>query len=163
METSTPVTSEVPGSIPSRSRASCDRVGDSLWQRRFTPGAPVSSYRATKSPNIVHRANDVLVDAQLSAQYFRFFFYRIPLHRITGDLLNPLTTVGDFAHHKKIYKKLNNHWKPATSVFIWKVSLSTFKWIPMWQGSDEYPTFYNFFSFESSCQSLTYICSIPFL
>ena len=37
-----------PGSIPGRSRSLCDRVGDSLWPRRFTPGAPVSSYSATK-------------------------------------------------------------------------------------------------------------------
>ena len=37
-----------------------NRVGDSLWQRRFTPGAPFSSYRALNSPNIVQRANNVL-------------------------------------------------------------------------------------------------------
>jgi hypothetical protein len=42
---------------------------DSVWQRRFPPGAPVSSYIHYKSPNIVNIANNVLVDAQLSIQY----------------------------------------------------------------------------------------------
>jgi hypothetical protein len=50
--------------------SSCDREGDSLRQRRFPPGAPVSSYIHNKSPNIVYRANNDLVDAQLSIQYF---------------------------------------------------------------------------------------------
>jgi hypothetical protein len=36
----------------------------------FGMGAPVSSYIHYKSPNIVYRANNVLVDAQLSIQYF---------------------------------------------------------------------------------------------
>jgi hypothetical protein len=58
------------GSIPGQTHSSCDRVGDSLWQRRFPPGAPVSSYIHYKSPNICLRANNVLVDAQLSIQYF---------------------------------------------------------------------------------------------
>jgi hypothetical protein len=46
------------------------KIGDSLWQHRFPPGAPVPSYIHYKSPNIVYRANNVLVDAQLSIQYF---------------------------------------------------------------------------------------------
>jgi hypothetical protein len=41
--------------------------------------SPVSSYIYYKSPNIVYRANNVLVDAQLSTQYFKqtmcFFGY----------------------------------------------------------------------------------------
>jgi hypothetical protein len=40
-------------------------------QRRFPPGAPVSSYIYYKSPNIVYGANNILVDAQLSIQYFK--------------------------------------------------------------------------------------------
>jgi hypothetical protein len=44
---------------------------------RFPPGSPVSSYITLtlhyKSPNIVHRANNVLVDTQLSIQYFLFY------------------------------------------------------------------------------------------
>jgi hypothetical protein len=35
-------------------------------QRRFPPGSPLSSYIHYKLPNIVNRANNVLVDAQLS-------------------------------------------------------------------------------------------------
>jgi hypothetical protein len=55
-----------------QTHTSCDREGDSLWQRRFPPGAPVSSYMHYKSPNIVYRAiNNVLVEAQLSTQYFK--------------------------------------------------------------------------------------------
>jgi hypothetical protein len=69
--TSAPVTSEVVGSIPGQTHSSCDREGDSLRQRRFPPGAPVSSYMHYKSPNIVYRANNVLVDTQLSTQYFK--------------------------------------------------------------------------------------------
>jgi hypothetical protein len=34
--------SEVVGSSPGQSHSSCDREGDSLWQRRFPSGAPVS-------------------------------------------------------------------------------------------------------------------------
>jgi hypothetical protein len=71
--TSAPVTSEFVGSIPGQTHSSCDRVGDSLGQRRFPPGAPVSCYIHYKSPNIVYRANNVLVDAQLSIQYFNNF------------------------------------------------------------------------------------------
>jgi hypothetical protein len=62
--TSVPVTSEVVGSIPSQTNSSCDREGDSLRQRKFSPGAPVSSYIHYKSPNIVYRANNVLVDGR---------------------------------------------------------------------------------------------------
>jgi hypothetical protein len=69
--TSAPVTSEVVGSIPGQTRSSCDREGDSLWQRRFPPGTPVSSYMHYKSPNIVYGVNNVLVDAQHSTQYFK--------------------------------------------------------------------------------------------
>jgi hypothetical protein len=72
--TSAPVTYVVVGSIPGQTHSSCDREGDSLWQRRFPPGAPVSSYIHCKSPNIVYGANNVLVDAQLSIQYFYFMF-----------------------------------------------------------------------------------------
>jgi hypothetical protein len=41
--TSAHVTSEVVGSIPGQTHSSCDREGDSLWQRKFPPGSPVSS------------------------------------------------------------------------------------------------------------------------
>ena len=66
VETSTPVTSEVPGSIPGRIQSSCDRVGDSL-KTGLLRGLRFP-YRALKLPNIVHGhgANDVLVDAQLN-------------------------------------------------------------------------------------------------
>jgi hypothetical protein len=53
------------GSIPGQTHFSCDSP----------PGFPVSSYIHHKSPNIVYRANNVLVDAQLSTQYF---FYLTP-------------------------------------------------------------------------------------
>jgi hypothetical protein len=36
--------SVVVSSIPGQTHSSCDREGDSLWQRRFPPVAPVSSY-----------------------------------------------------------------------------------------------------------------------
>ena len=45
---------------------------------------------------------------------------------------------------KNFRKHLNFSLKPAWLVFIWKISLSTFKWIPMWQGSDDYQAFYKF-------------------
>jgi hypothetical protein len=44
---------------------------------RFPSGTPVSSYIHYKSPNIVNRANNVLVDAQLSIQYFNHEFAKI--------------------------------------------------------------------------------------
>ena len=46
MVTSAPVTSEVPGSILGRIRVTyvIEQEGDSLRQRRFPPGASVSSY-----------------------------------------------------------------------------------------------------------------------
>ena len=34
---------------------------------------------------------------------------------------------------------------PVTLVFIWKLSLSTFKWISMWQGSNNHSAFYKIF------------------
>jgi hypothetical protein len=80
--TSAPVTSEVVDSIPGQTHSSCDREGDSLWQRRFLPGSPVSSYIHYKSPNIVYRANNVLVDAQLSIQYFIHTYIENGKHRI---------------------------------------------------------------------------------
>jgi len=38
----------------------------------------------------------------------------------------------------KICKKLNNQCNPVTLVFIVKLSQSSFKWIPMWRGSNDY-------------------------
>jgi hypothetical protein len=67
--TSAPVTSEVVGSIPGHVHSSCDREGESLRQRRFPPGAPVSSYITSQIAQY-HRVNNVLVDAQLSIQFF---------------------------------------------------------------------------------------------
>jgi hypothetical protein len=47
-----PVTSEIVGSIPGQTHSSCDKEGDSLWQRRFPSGL--------RCPNIFYRANNVL-------------------------------------------------------------------------------------------------------
>jgi hypothetical protein len=69
--TSSPVTSEVVGSIPGQTHSSWDREGDSLWQRMCPPRAPVSSYIHYKSPCIVYRANNVLVNARLLFQYLK--------------------------------------------------------------------------------------------
>jgi hypothetical protein len=74
---SPPVTSEVMCSITGQAHSSCDAEGDSLWQRKFPPGAPVSSHMHYKSPNIVYGANNVLVDAQLSIQYLKIGKCRI--------------------------------------------------------------------------------------
>jgi hypothetical protein len=54
---SAPITSEVVGSIPGQTHSLYDREGDSNWQCRFPPGAPVSSYIHYKSPNIVYGAS----------------------------------------------------------------------------------------------------------
>ena len=43
---------------------------------------------------------------------------------------------------------------PATLVFIWKLSLCTFKWIPMWQGSNHYLAFYNYFLWAKSARAV---------
>jgi hypothetical protein len=64
---------EVVGSIPGQTHSICDREVDSLRQRRFPTGDPVSSYIHYKLPNIVYGANNVLVDAQLSTQYLNKF------------------------------------------------------------------------------------------
>ena len=45
---------------------------------------------------------------------------------------------------RNIFKNLDYYWNPVTLVLIWKLSLSTFKWIPMWQGSNDYSAFYKF-------------------
>jgi hypothetical protein len=37
--------------------------------------APVSSYIHYKSPNIVYRVNNVIVEAQLSIQYFKKMYF----------------------------------------------------------------------------------------
>jgi hypothetical protein len=63
------VASEVVGSIPGQTHSSCDKEGDSLRQRRFPPGLRFPC----KSTNIVHRANNVLVDTQFSIQYLSTF------------------------------------------------------------------------------------------
>ena len=44
VETSAPVTPEVPGSISGQTRHSCNIESASLRQRRFPPGSPVSSH-----------------------------------------------------------------------------------------------------------------------
>jgi hypothetical protein len=51
----------VPGSNPARTHSSYNRESNSLWQCRFSPGAPVSSYITMhcKLPIIVYRPHDV--------------------------------------------------------------------------------------------------------
>jgi hypothetical protein len=55
---------EVPGLNPGQTCSSCDREGDSLWQRRFSPGLRFPPTLYYKSPNIVQ------VDSLFSIQYF---------------------------------------------------------------------------------------------
>jgi hypothetical protein len=56
--TSAPLTSEVVCLIPGQTHSSCDREGDSLGQRRFSPGAPFYSYITLQIAQ--YRANNVL-------------------------------------------------------------------------------------------------------
>jgi hypothetical protein len=62
----------------------CHREGDSLrhWQCRFPPGAPVSSYIHYKWPNLFNRANNIIVDAQLSIQCFCIFCHIVATSQI---------------------------------------------------------------------------------
>jgi hypothetical protein len=54
-------------------RSSCDREGDSLWQRRFSPGAPVSSY-ITLQIAIVYILLRIFWDYSLFSTYIPKFF-----------------------------------------------------------------------------------------
>jgi hypothetical protein len=56
------VSSEVVGSIPDQTHSSCDREGDSLWQRMFPPGLWFPPTLHYKLHNIVYRANKIVGD-----------------------------------------------------------------------------------------------------
>jgi hypothetical protein len=65
--------SQVVGSITGQTHSSCNREGDSLGQRRFPSGSPVSSYITLQIAQYclyILELYNVQVDAQLSIQYF---------------------------------------------------------------------------------------------
>jgi len=62
-------------------------------------------------------------------EYFHFFHHC----QVTVISSNPLTADCHSDQSKILQNSLKVHWNPAPYVFIWKLSSSTFKWIPMLQ------------------------------
>ena len=68
---------------------------------------------------------------------------------ILGEKATTLSTPMVILLIKKLCKMLDDHSNPVTLVFIWKSSARAFKWIPMWQGFNDYSAFYKYLHLKS--------------
>jgi hypothetical protein len=72
------------GSIHSQAHSSCDGEDDSLWQRRFPPRAPVSSYNATYITNRPTLSIELIMSLLMPKSQFNLFTRWHTVGELTG-------------------------------------------------------------------------------
>ena len=77
------------------------------------------------------------------------------------EVLTLMLLVANFIHYKNDAKNLKNDWNPGKWVLIWESSARGFKWIPTWQGSDDFQDILTFCALDKSSLSIGRVKTSP--